>query len=73
MELIDQISLRNDNKMFMYLMENSLYIREFDRGNIDYKTFVNLMKLKYKERTSDKINSLIDNIDMLSSVLNVLK
>ena len=31
------------------------------------------MKTKYKKRTTDKVSSLIDNMDLVSSVLDILK
>ena len=40
---------------------------------MDYKGFDNIMKTKYKKRTTDKVSSLIDNMDLVSSVLDILK
>ena len=40
---------------------------------MDYKKFVDDMKIRYKERVTDKINNVVENIDLISSVLNVLK
>ena len=73
MNLYNQIELKNNIKDYNYLKENSFYIKDFNRGNIQYKEFSHLMKEKYKERTSDKINSVIDNMDLISSVLDILK
>ncbi len=73
MEANVQMMFKNNLKYYEYLKRNSYYIKEINRGNIDYKTFVNDMKVKYKERTSDKISNMIDNIDIISSVIETLK
>jgi len=73
MQLRDQIAFKQDEKNYMYLKNNSYFFKELNRGIIDYKKFDSEMKIKYKERTTDKLNSVMDNIDLISSVLNVLK
>lgn len=73
MRLNDQINFKENNKNYLLLKENSYYIKALNRQEIDYKTFVNEMKIKYKNRTTDKINKVIDNMDLISSVLDILK
>ncbi len=73
MEKYLQISFRGDSKSYNLLKENSYYFKGLNRGTIDYKTFVSDMKAKYKQRTTDKLESLMDNMELVSSVLNVLK
>ncbi len=73
MELEQQIKFRENEKYFNYLKNNSYYFKELNRGNITYEQFVKDMKIKYKERTSDKISSFIDNIDIVSSIIDTLK
>ena len=73
MEKYLQISFRDDSKTYNLLKENSYYFKGLNRGTIDYKTFVSDMKVKYKQRTTDKLESLMDNMELVSSVLNVLK
>ena len=73
MEKYLQISFRDNYKSYELLKENSFYFKELNRGIIDYKKFISDMKIKYKERTSDKIENIIDNMDLVSSVLDVLK
>ena len=65
--------LRENSKMFELLKQNSYYFKGLNRGVVDYKKFVSDMKVKYKERTSDKLESIMDNMELVSSVLNVLK
>ncbi|MBD8922459.1 hypothetical protein EGR52_04555 [bacterium] len=73
MRLNDQINFKENNNNYLLLKENSYYIKALNRQEIDYKTFVNEMKIKYKNRTTDKINKVIDNMDLISSVLDILK
>lgn len=73
MEKFLQMSFRENPKMFELLKQNSYYFKGLNRGVVDYKKFVSDMKAKYKERTSDKLESIMDNMELVSSVLNVLK
>lgn len=73
MEVQTQVSLREDEKNFKHLKENSYYIKYLNRGDITYKKFASDMKVMYKERTSDKVSSFIDNIDLVSTIIDTLK
>ncbi len=73
MQLYYQMAFRNSQKDYIHLKENSYYIKDFNRGTIDFKKFQENMKIVYKERMTDKINNVVENIDLISSVLNVLK
>lgn len=73
MEKYLQMSFRENPKMFELLKQNSYYFKGLNRGVVDYKKFVSDMKVKYKERPKDKLESIMDNMELVSSVLNVLK
>lgn len=73
MQVYLQIPFRENLKEYNHLKEHSYYFKELNRGVIDYKRFVEDMKIKYKERVTDKINNVVDNMDLISSVLDVLK
>lgn len=73
MELQTQITFKNNPRDYTYLKENSYFIKELNRGTISYRVFVSSMKEKYKERISDKMENIMDNMDMISSVLNIIK
>lgn len=73
MQLYLQMSFKNNPKDYLHLKENSYYLKELNRGTIDFKRFQENMKIMYKERVTDKINNVVENIDLISSVLNVLK
>ena len=67
------MKLENDPKMSNYLKENSQWYKYLNRNPLNYNNFVKTMKEQYKIRTTDKITGLMDNIDTVSSILNVLK
>lgn len=68
-----QMKLQKDVKMRNYLRENSYWYKYLNRNPSNYDKFVNAMKDKYKIRVADKMTDVIDNIDMVSNILNVLK
>jgi hypothetical protein len=73
MQIYLQMQFRENDKSYRQLKENSYYFKELNRGLIDYKKFNEDMKIKYKERVTDKINNVVENMDLISSVLDVLK
>ena len=56
-----------------YLKLNSNWYKDLNRSATNYKNFEQTMKDIYKLRTTDKINDALENIDLISSVLNVIK
>ena len=67
------LSLLNEEKLMPYLKENSDWIKYLNRNPKNYALFKNEIKTKYKLRKTDKINNAIENIDLISNVLNILK
>ncbi len=56
-----------------YLRTNSYWYKTLNRKPDAIDMFIAEVKEKYKLRTSDKINNLIDKIDMVSKFINVLR
>jgi len=73
MQLSVQMELEKNPKMANYLKLNSYWYKELNRNPANYKRFVEEMKIKYKLRTTDKVSEVIDNIDLISTVLQTLK
>ena len=73
MELDLIMKIKNDKKMYDLLKQNSYWIKELNRHPESYKRFVSEMKAKYHLRTTDKISDAIDNIDLITTVLETLK
>lgn len=73
MELDLIMKIKNDKKMYELLKQNSYWIKELNRNPESYKRFVSEMKAKYHLRATDKISDAIDNIDLITAVLDTLK
>lgn len=56
-----------------YLRENSYWYKTLIRDPKMIDVLVEEVKDKYKLRTTDKINNIIDKIDMVSKFINVLR
>lgn len=56
-----------------YLRNNSYWYKTLLRNPNLFDLFIEEVKEKYKLRTSDKINDIIDKIDMVSKFINVLR
>ena len=67
------LELKKDEKMFELFKLNSYWIKELNRKPENIKRFKEEMKVKYKLRASDKISDAIDNIDIITNVLNAIK
>ena len=65
--------INNDPLQKQFLRENSYWYKYLNRSNIYYKDFIIDIKDKYKLTTQDKINKVINNINMLNTFLEVLK
>lgn len=73
MQKFNQVAFLENPELYEMLKDNSYYFKYLNRGEVDIKRFNHDMKALYKRRTTDKLESLIDNMDMISSVLNILK
>lgn len=73
MQRIVQEQLLKDSKMYQYLLLNTAWYKQLNRNPNNYQSFQSFIKKKYQLRPTDKINSALENIDMVSSILEVLK
>ena len=73
MNVILQKKLMEEPKMALLLQQNSYWIKNLNRSEDNYKQFVNAMKNKYNLRVTDKISEAIDQIELVSSILETLK
>ncbi len=73
MLLVSLIELKKDKKMWDLLKYNSYWIKNLNRNPDNIKLYKENMKVKYKLRVTDKINDFVDNMDIISNVLQVLK
>ena len=73
MNLHLQYIINQDQRQKQFLRENSYWYKYLNRSEKYYKDFINDMKDKYHLKPSDKINKMIENINMISTFLDVLK
>ncbi|MGN1358100.1 MAG: YlbE-like family protein [Bacilli bacterium] len=73
MQLDLQYRIKQDEKQIMFLRENSYWYKYLNRNNRYYKEFIDDMKDKYKLKPTDKINKMMENINMVRTFLDVLK
>ena len=71
LDIIMQIN--SDPKQIKYLRENSYWYKYLNRSNTYYKDFITNMKKEYQLTTNDKLNKIVNNINMINTFLDVLK
>ena len=67
------MNINNDPKQKQFLRGNSYWYKYLNRNSTYYKDFINDMKQKYKLTTTDKINKISDNLNMIRTFLDVFK
>ena len=73
MKISMQLKLSNTKNYYNYLKDNSLFIKELNRSEINYKLFDEYVKNKYTLKLGDRLNKALNNIENVSSFLNLLK
>lgn len=73
MKLSILMRINQDNRQKMFLRENSYWYKYLNRDSAYYKQFLDDMKDKYKLKPTDKLNKIMDNIEMVRTFLDVLK
>lgn len=68
-----QFQINNDPNLQRFLKENSYWYKYLNRDPKYFKDFVLDMKDKYELKTSDRINKLLDNINLLQSFIDAFK
>ena len=68
-----QFKLKSNPNLLRYLRENSHWYKRLNREPESFNLFNEEMKEKYKIRTSDKINNVLEQIKLVQSFMSVLK
>lgn len=68
-ELIEQL---HKDGYYIYLKENSYFIKELIRNPAYYKEFKKIIKEKYHLRITDKIQTAIDDIELISNIISTI-
>ena len=62
--------LKKDPKYLTFLRENSWYYKELNRDSKSLDKFIKDMKIKYKLRTIDKVDNIVDSVDLITKIMN---
>lgn len=71
MEFITQMKLREDPLYIKFIRENSEWYKILNRNPEMFSKMVSEMKEKYKLRTTDKINNIVDSVDLITKFIQV--
>lgn len=63
--------LISEEKYRLFLRENSNYYKELNRDYKYYDAFKKEMKEKYKLRVIDKVDNVVDSIDLISKFMDI--
>ena len=64
--------IRQNPNNIKFLRENSYWYKYLNRNPLYIKEFENQMKKEYKLTTEDKINKMVDRLDMVSKIMDIL-
>lgn len=62
--------LKENPKYLEFLRSNSNWYKILNRNFRDYDNFVNEMKIKYKLRTIDRIDSVVDSVSLITKIMS---
>jgi hypothetical protein len=58
------------DKLIDYLKQNSYYIKDLNRNPNYYETFKKIIKEKYNLKITDKVSNIIEDIELVSSIIS---
>ena len=73
MTLETQFKINSNPNYIRFIRENSIWYKRLNRDPLEFKKFEDAVKDKYKLKPSDRINKMIDDINMLQKFIEVLK
>ncbi len=60
------------DKLMPYLKQNSYFIKELNRHPENYENFKKIIKEKYNLRFTDKVSNVINDIELVSSIISTI-
>lgn len=61
------------DKLLIYLKQNSYFIKDLLRNPNNYENFKKTIKEKYNLRLQDRISNIINDIELVSSIINTIQ
>ncbi len=68
-----QFKIRNNPNYIRYLRQHSIWYKLLNRNPERFREFEELVKEEYKLRTTDKIEHLLDTVELVQNILTTLK
>ena len=65
-----RMRLRENPLYIKFLRENNIWYKLLNRNPNSFDLFIKEMKIKYKLRTSDKIEKISDTLDIVSNLFS---
>lgn len=65
-----QMRLRENPLYVKFLRENNIWYKILNRNPNNFDLFIKEMRIKYKLRTSDKIEKITDTLDIVSNLFS---
>lgn len=71
---MDKIVIYNleKDKLLEYLKQNTYFIKDLNRHPENYNQFKKIIKEKYNLRFTDKVSNVINDIELVSSIISTL-
>lgn len=60
------------DKLLEYLKQNSYFIKDLNRHPANYEKFKKIIKEKYNLRFTDKVSNVINDLELVSSIISTL-
>ncbi len=73
MKVSTQIKILNTKNYYEYLKRDSMFIKELNRGEINFVKFDEFVKNKYTLKIGDRVNKALENAENITNLLNLLK
>lgn len=67
------MKLQNNQKASDYLSKNSRWYKELNRDSDNYQKMIVEMNQRKRIDQTNKINNTIDNLELVSNIINILK
>ena len=73
MSLETQFTLKSNEQYISYLRSHSYWYKELNRHPSIFPTFEEEVKTTYKLRMSDRLEKIMNTMDMITSIVSSLK
>lgn len=73
MTIDTQFKINSNFNYQRFIRENPIWYKILNRNPMEFNNFTREVKDSYKLNPSDKINKMIDNLNMIQNFLDVLK